>query len=51
MKEEQVMHFKEKEELYAEMKNLFRNGDIILAKASRTMEFEQIVEKILNEQE
>ena len=45
------MHFDEKDELYAVMKDLFKEGDIILAKASRTMEFETIVERILNEQE
>lgn len=49
--EEQVLHFGEKDELYPLIKELFTEGDIILAKASRTMEFERIVERILNEQE
>lgn len=51
MKNEQIMHFAEKDQLYECIKNLFKDGDVILAKASRTMEFEQIVERILNEQE
>ncbi|MBR5315680.1 MAG: UDP-N-acetylmuramoyl-tripeptide--D-alanyl-D-alanine ligase, partial [Firmicutes bacterium] len=46
---EQIMHFEDKEQLYPCMDQLFSSGDVILAKASRTMEFERIVEKILNE--
>lgn len=51
MEDEKIKHFADKEALYTWMKNLFEDGDVILAKASRTMEFEKIVEKILNEQE
>ena len=51
MEAEHILHYADKNALYAEIKELFKAGDVILAKASRTMEFEQIVERILNEQE
>jgi len=51
MDAEKILHYGEKEALYQEIDNLFSVGDVILAKASRTMEFERIVERILNEQE
>ena len=51
MTDDKILHFADKEALYAQLMNLFKDGDVILAKASRTMEFERIVERILNEQE
>lgn len=42
-----VMHFDEKEELYARLKELVHSGDIILVKGSRGMKMEQIVDKLL----
>lgn len=45
------LHFKDKEELYKSIDKLFRKGDIILVKGSRTMQMEQVVERILKEQE
>ncbi len=48
---EQMMHFGSKEEFFVQMKNLFDVGDVVLVKASRSMEFEEIVEKLLKEQE
>ncbi|MBR3785282.1 MAG: UDP-N-acetylmuramoyl-tripeptide--D-alanyl-D-alanine ligase [Firmicutes bacterium] len=44
--EERILHFAEKEDLYAAAEGLFREGDVVLVKASRGMEFEQIIEKL-----
>ena len=45
--EEKVMHFDTKEELYEVVDGLFKAGDIIIVKASRSMEMEQVVERIM----
>lgn len=47
----QVKHFDTKEDLARELGGLLRRGDAILVKASRAMEMEQIVDKIMEEQE
>lgn len=44
--EERMMHFAEKQDLYDKAKEIFRDGDVVLVKASRGMEFEQIIEKL-----
>lgn len=38
--------FNSKEDMYDEIRNLFHEGDVILIKASRTMELEKLAEKI-----
>lgn len=44
--EAHILHFAEKEDLYANAEKLFQTGDVVLVKASRGMEFEQIIEKL-----
>lgn len=44
--EAQILHFAEKEDLYAKADEIFKAGDVVLVKASRGMEFEQIIEKL-----
>jgi len=44
--EDRIRHFAEKEDLYAQAGELFAEGDVVLVKASRGMEFEQIIEKL-----
>ena len=46
-----AVHFDRKEDLYPEIKNLFRTGDVIAVKGSRLMEMEQVAAEILKEQE
>ena len=43
---ERILHFAEKEDLYAKADKIFDAGDVVLVKASRGMEFEQIIEKL-----
>lgn len=45
--EDKVMHFETKDRLYACMDGLFGAGDIIMVKASRSMEMEQVVERLM----
>ena len=47
MEREKVMHFDTKEQLYEQLDNMFAEGDIIIVKASRSMEMEQVVERIM----
>ena len=44
--DERILHFAEKEDLYAKADEIFRAGDVVLVKASRGMEFEQIIEQL-----
>lgn len=46
-KEITLLHFDTKEELYPELKNILKDGDVILLKASRAFEMEKIGEEIL----
>ena len=46
LREEQIFYFAEKEDLYAQADEIFEAGDVVLVKASRGMEFEQIIEKL-----
>ena len=48
---ERNIHFETKEAFYREYKNILKEGDTILVKASRGFEMEQIVEKILEKEE
>lgn len=41
-----ILHFAEKDDLYAKAEGIFEAGDVVLVKASRGMEFEQIIEKL-----
>lgn len=41
-----ILHYAEKEDLYAKAEEIFKAGDVVLVKASRGMEFEQIIEKL-----
>ena len=45
--EDKVKHFDTKEQLYEQMDEMFKAGDIIIVKASRSMEMEQVVESIM----
>ena len=47
LEREKVMHFDTKEQLYEQLDNMFAEGDIIIVKASRSMEMEQVVERIM----
>ncbi|WP_425755167.1 UDP-N-acetylmuramoyl-tripeptide--D-alanyl-D-alanine ligase [Ihubacter sp. rT4E-8] len=46
-----VKHFDTKEDLSAELRVLLKSNDTVLVKGSRAMEMEQIVDKIMKEQE
>ncbi|SCJ97147.1 UDP-N-acetylmuramoyl-tripeptide--D-alanyl-D-alanine ligase [uncultured Eubacterium sp.] len=47
LERKKVMHFDTKEQLYEQLDNMFAEGDIIIVKASRSMEMEQVVERIM----
>lgn len=47
----EILHFDTKDELYREMKEMFVTGDVVLVKGSRSMEMEQVADRILKEQE
>ena len=44
--EDRILHFAEKADLYEQADEIFKAGDVVLVKASRGMEFEQIIEKL-----
>lgn len=46
-----VMHFDSREELLGQVGRILEEGDVVIVKASRAMEMEQIVEEIMKEQE
>lgn len=46
-----VKHFDTKDDFYREIDRLFKAGDVVVVKASRSMEFEQIVDRMMKEQE
>ena len=43
-----VLEFEAKEDIYPEIRNLFKKGDTILVKASRSYELDKLVEEITN---
>ena len=47
LEKDKVMYFDTKEQLYEQLDDLLRAGDVILVKASRSMEMEQVVERIM----
>lgn len=49
MPKEQILYFKEKEELIGKISNLLMPGDVVLVKASRGMKMEEIINKITKE--
>lgn len=49
--EKNAVHFDKKEDMYDEIKSLFKEGDVVVVKASRTLELEDIVAKLIKEQE
>lgn len=49
--DKEVHFYRSKEEFFMDSKTLIKNGDTIIVKASRTMELEQVVDRILSEQE
>ncbi len=46
LEREKTLHFETKDELFKNIKNVFKDGDLILIKASRAYKFEDIFEKI-----
>lgn len=51
MKEENIFHFENMEELAELLKNAIQTGDVILIKGSRAMHMEKIVRKIMSQPE
>lgn len=49
--ENRNLHFETKEDFYQKMENLIQEGDTILVKASRGFEMEQVVEKLIGNEE
>lgn len=49
MPKEQLLYFKEKEELIRQISDLLMPGDVVLVKASRGMKMEEIISKITKE--
>jgi len=45
----EALWFDSKDTLYPELKTLIKQGDLVLVKASRTLEMEKVVEKLLSE--
>lgn len=43
----QVMYFENKEALYDKIDDIFKQGDVVLVKASRTLQLEELAERIL----
>ena len=51
MAQGKIMYFPEKKDFFKEQDELIRPGDVVLVKASRGMELEEIVESILEDKE
>ncbi len=51
MAQGKIMYFPEKKDFFKEQDELIRSGDVVLVKASRGMELEEIVESILEDKE
>lgn len=49
LEEDKVLYFPTKDEFYWKIGEILKTGDTILVKASRGMEMEQVVDKIMNE--
>ncbi len=49
LEDDKVLYFPTKDEFYHKLREILKTGDTILVKASRNMEMEQVIDKIMNE--